>query len=86
MGIRDGSHVAVRDAQGKVIAEHYLRAGDSATVPLDAGRNGDTHWQLDTFADHSGVTQIAITANEDEPLLYGRKLADVLAIRKKLGR
>jgi hypothetical protein len=86
MGQRDGSYVSLASAQGESIIERYLRAGESIAVALNGRGAPPGPWLLDAFSDHSGFFKLSISSDTSEPLLYGRRLEDIQAIRERLGK
>ncbi|MBI3840005.1 MAG: hypothetical protein HY288_18950 [Planctomycetia bacterium] len=85
-GDRDGCYVSLEGPRRQTILARYIRAGDSATVTLNQPRGVPGPWLLDAFSDHSGFFRLAISAEVDEPLLFGQRLEDVQLIRQKLGK
>jgi hypothetical protein len=83
MGANDGSYVAIDDRRGQSIAAQAIRAGDSVNVVLDEKRGGGP-WLLDTQSNRTGFVEMEITADVDEPLLYGSNLKHIQLIREKL--
>jgi hypothetical protein len=86
MGRSDGSHIVLRSANDTEVLSRYLRAGDSVSVTLNQRGQPAGPWLLDAFSDHSGFFKLSITADVDEPLLYGRRLEDLELIRQKLAK
>jgi hypothetical protein len=86
MGHLDGSYLSLTDARQKPVLSRYLRGGDSVSVTLNSSASDMGPWLLDTFSDHTGFVQLAISANIEEPLLFGRRVEDIQLIRQKLGR
>ena len=84
MGASDPSQVLIYDRQGKPFAAHWIRAGDSATVVLDQRKGGGGPWRLDTLTNRTGFVELEISADVDEPLLYGSDLKSIQLIREKL--
>lgn len=85
-GVRDGSHIVIRDRRGRAILDRWLRAGESETATLAAERGASEYWQLDAFSDSSGCFTMSISGGVDEPLLFGRDLEAIQLIRKQLAR
>jgi hypothetical protein len=81
-GDRDGSYVSVTPRGGSRW-ERWLVAGRADKIRLEPGAGP---WQLDIFGDFTAITDVVIKADTPVPLLYGRNLADVEAIKKQLGR
>jgi hypothetical protein len=85
-GDRDGCYISLEGSRRQSILAQYIRAGDSVTVTVNQPRGVQGPWLLDAFSDHSGFFRLAISADVDEPLLYGRRLEDIQLIREKLDK
>jgi hypothetical protein len=84
-GERDGSYAAVEPTgaakSGAVKWERWLVAGKSDRATLEPSQGP---WKLEIHGDRTSVTDLVVKARVPVPLLYGRKLEDVQAIRKIL--
>jgi hypothetical protein len=85
-GDRDGCYVSLEGPRQQSILAKYIRAGDSVSVTLNQPRGVPGPWLLDAFSGRTGFLRLAISADVDEPLLYGRRLEDIQLIRQKLGK
>lgn len=82
---RRPSYLKVTASDDQIVYDGWLRSGTSVTLTMNSPGGKPTPWFVEVSAEFSGYTELRITAQVDEPLLFGHNLSHLNTIHGLLG-